>query len=94
MNETIESLLVEIRVSGSKNILIMVMYSPPNSNSKHFLEYVQDLTHNPIFNNKDCFILGDFNIDISKSHNQNTSQELIGIMLSASFLPLITKPPG
>ena len=94
MNETIESLLVEIRVSGSKNLLIMVMYRPPNSNSKHFLEYVHvlDLTHNPIFNNKDCFILGDFNIDISKCHIQNTSQELIDTMLSASFLPLITKP--
>ena len=41
----------------------MVMYRPPNSNSKHFLEYVLDLAYNPIFNNKDCFILGD--IDIS-----------------------------
>ena len=92
MNDFIESLLVEVNVTGSKNILIMVIYRPPNSNIKLFLEYLQDLFHNQIFNNKDCFIVGDYNIDISKCHNQNTSQEFLDTMLSATFLPLITKP--
>lgn len=92
MNEHIESLLVEINISGTRNILIMVIYRPPNSNSKQFLEHIQDLTHNPIFNNKECFIVGDFNIDISKCHSQKNPQELLDTMLSASFLPLVTKP--
>ena len=92
MSEVVESLLVEIRVPRSKNILITVIYRPPNSNSKDFFEYLQDLIHNPVFNNKDCYIIGDFNIDVSKFHTLNTPQEFLDIMSSASFLPLITKP--
>ena len=92
MNDTIESLLVEIKISGSKNIIILVIYRPPNSNCKLFLEYLQELIHSQIFSNKDSFIIGDFNIDISKCHSLNTSQEFLDTMLSATFLPLITKP--
>ena len=92
MNDSIESLLIEIKVPDSKNILIMVIYRPPNSNIQLFLEYLQELLHDQIFNNKDCFIVGDYNIDISKCHSQNTSQEFIDTMISATFLPLITKP--
>ena len=92
MNDIIESLSIEIKVSGSKNILIIVIYKPPNANCKLFLEYLQELLHNPLFNNKDCFIVGDFNIDLSQCHSHNTSQEFIDTMLSATFLPLITKP--
>ena len=92
MTEIVESLIIEIRIPSSKNILIAVFYRPPNSNSRDFLEYLQELMQKPVFNNKDCYILGDFNIDISKNSTQNISQEFLDIMLSASFLPLITKP--
>ena len=92
MNDIVESLSIEIKVPDSKNILITVIYKPPNSSCKLFLEYLQELLHNPLFNNKDCFIIGDFNIDLSQCHSHNTSQEFLDTMLSATFLPLITKP--
>ena len=92
MTELVESIVIEIRNPNSKNILITVCYRPPNSNIADFLEYMQDLLHNPVFTNKDCYIVGDFNIDMSKSSVLNTSHEFLDIMLSSSFLPLITKP--
>ena len=64
MTESAESIVIEVRVPNSKNILITVCYRPPNSNTPDFLEYLQDLLQNPVLTNKDCYIVGDFNIDI------------------------------
>ena len=90
MTDSIESLFIEISVPGSKNIIIGVVYRPPNTNTKSFLDYFSDLVKNPIFIHKKCFIMGDFNIDLLKQNNM--SQDFLEIFLSASFLPLISKP--
>ena len=36
--------------------------------------------------------MGDFNVDLMKCNSQNTSQEFVETLMSASFLPLISKP--
>ena len=38
--------------------------------------------------------MGDFNVDLTlmKCDSQNTSQEFVETLMSASFLPLISKP--
>ena len=93
-NDFIESLFIEIIIPNSKNILIGVIYRPPNSNVKDFLTHSSDLLRCQIFNNNDSFIMGDFNINLLKrdhDHN-NVSQDFLEILLSASFLPLISKP--
>ena len=66
MNNIVESVFVEIAVPDSKNILIGVIYRPPNSDINEFLVYLEDLLRDPSFNNKDCYIMGDFNIDLLK----------------------------
>ena len=68
------------------------MYRPPKSNMNNFITYLQSLLQNPLFSNKDSFLMGDFNIDLMKCDSLNTSQEFIEILMSASFLPLISKP--
>ena len=92
MNEFIESLFVEISIPQSKNIIVGIIYRPPNSNSNDFLSCLTTLLSNIDFVNKDVFVMGDFNIDLLKHASNNSSHEFIELLLSASFLPLISKP--
>ena len=92
MNDIVESLFIEISIPGNKNIIIGIIYRPPSSNLNDFIIYLADLLRNPLFSNKDSFIMGDFNIDLLKHDNTHTSQEFLETFLSASFLPLISKP--
>ena len=92
MNEFIESLFVEISIPQSKNIIVGIIYRPPNSNSNDVLSCLTTLLSNIDFVNKDVFVMGDFNIDLLKHASNNSSHEFIELLLSASFLPLISKP--
>ena len=92
MSDVAESLFVELINPDGKNILIGVIYRPPRSNTNDFLTHMHDLLQNPIFTNKDAYLMGDFNVDLMKCNSQNTSQEFIETLMSASFLPLISKP--
>ena len=85
-----ESLFIELHMPNRKNIIIGIIYRPPNSNSRNFLDYLSELLDNDIFVNKDCFLLGDFNINLL--NNDNVSLEFLETFMSASFLPLISKP--
>ena len=92
MNDTVESLFIEIIIPDSKNIFIGVIYRPPNSNINDFVLYLQGLLHDPVFINKDSYLAGDFNVDLMKCNSCNHSQDFIELFMSASFLPLISKP--
>ena len=91
MNEIVETLFVEICIPQSKNIIIGIVYRPPSSSSKDFLNCMTNLLKSPLFINKSIFIMGDFNIDLIRN-DDITSQEFLEMFLSASFLPLISKP--
>ena len=91
-NDVLESLFVELVNPNGKNILIGVIYRPPRSNLDAFLTNMQNLVQNPILTNKDAFLMGDFNVDLMKCNSQNASQEVVETLMSASFLPLISKP--
>ena len=91
-SDVVESLFIELMNPHGKNILIGVIYRPPRSNFNDFLTSLQDLVQNPNILNKDVFLMGDFNIDLMKCNSQNNSQEFIETLMSASFLPLISKP--
>ena len=91
-SDVLKSLFVELMIPNGNNILIGVIYRPPRSNVDAFLTIRQNLVQNPILTNKDVFLMGDFNIDLIKYISQNASQEFVETLLSASFLPLISKP--
>ena len=43
MNDSIDSLFIEIPIPQNKNIVIGVIYRPPNSNPNEFLTYLSNL---------------------------------------------------
>ena len=60
MNDSVESLFVEVKIPGNKNILVGTIYRPPNSNFKTFLLYVKEILLNPVISNKNSLYNGPF----------------------------------
>ena len=92
MNNILESLFIEILLPGRKNVIIGVVYRPPSSNTLDFLSSLTDILNNSVMINKDCFIMGDFNINLLKYDTDNLCHDFLEIFLSNSFFPLISKP--
>ena len=57
----IESLFVEITVPNGKNVIIGIVYRPPNHNVELFMEKFNHILFNISKSNKDCYIMGDYN---------------------------------
>ena len=75
MNNILESLFIEIIVPNKKNVIVGVIYRSPSNTSQDFLTQLADIVRNPVFDNKDCFVMGDFNINLLKHDANNLSQE-------------------
>ena len=58
-----DSVFVEIENPHGKNFIIGILYRPPSANLHEFLESFQQLLHWVTWDNKMCYIMGDFNLD-------------------------------
>ena len=87
----IEAQFIEIN-SQPNNIIIGVIYRPPNGKYKQFEEKLSDILQLINQENKTCFLMGDFNIDLLKFNMNEYTNDFINQMFSSSFYPLITKP--
>ena len=64
MNQSLETVFVEVAIPGQSNLVIGVVYRPPQSNRDNFTDELQDLLSIPVMNNKKVCLLGDFNINL------------------------------
>ena len=62
--EVEESLFIEISISHRKNIIICIVYRPPSQNVSSFLSKYSDLMEKISNENKICYLLGDFNLNL------------------------------
>ena len=90
--DVIESLFVEINVPHGKNIVVGVIYRPPNQNTAAFIDELNDILINITRGNKLCYIMGDFNLDLLRYNDNVPTQEFIDRLFSYSFYPLISNP--
>ena len=74
--------------SGLEKMLIISIYKPPDIAMNIFLSQFCDLVSYFSSNDK-IFIVGDFNIDITK---EEISCDFVNALYSYGFIPLITKP--
>ena len=86
-----ESICIEIQFSN-KRILIGVIYRPPGNKIKEFEETFEEFLLGINREKKQCYLMGDFNIDALKVGQNNLSDNFMNQLLSSSFYPLITKP--
>ena len=91
-NET-DSLFIEINNKTGKNLIVGVIYRPPESDRPSFVEELDKLLSLINTSNKDCLLLGDYNIDISKNPKSPTvKNNFINTLHSNSFYPTINIP--
>ena len=84
-----ESIFVEV-VEEGRRYLVGSIYRPPNSDTNQFFQHLSS-TLNKI-KDKKSYILGDFNFDLLKYHENATSTEFFDELTSAGFQPLISLP--
>ena len=94
-NEFIESLFVELTdicSSSGKNIIIGVVYRPPNTSIETFNEILEDMLCKLKPHKKSVYITGDFNINLFNSETHQPTSSFLESMFSNSLLPVINRP--
>ena len=84
--------LVEITVPHGKNIIVGCVYRPPNQNAVLFLDKFKGILSRISKDNKQCYVIGDLNLDPLQYNHHTPSQEFIDTFFSHAFIPLISKP--
>ena len=95
MTEHIECLFVEVKSQFKKHkkkILVGVVYRPPNTNINVFTEQIINTIHTLKIENKQCYIMGDFNINLLNCDHHMETHDYVDTMFSNSLIPQITKP--
>ena len=90
-----ESLFIEIDktvFNSDKNIIIGVIYRPPNTDMQRFFDILKNLME--IFKHEDkiCYLIGDYNINLLNVDSQNLTGGFIDFIYSSGFIPLIIRP--
>jgi hypothetical protein len=98
LNPSFECIIAKLTLStnnSSLTIVIVTIYRPPNTCLDLFNEQLNKtlLGVNKTIKNKKClFIIGDFNIDLSKINQHSTTLNFFNTLLSLNLFPTITKP--
>ena len=94
-DDVCESIFIEIDKefhNFNKNILVGVIYRTPNSNVSNFNDYFGTLLEKIRKENKICYFMGDFNIDLLNYESHNPTSDFLDLVYGNSFVPLITRP--
>lgn len=83
-----ESLFIEIN-GNDKSLIVGVLYRPPNSALDTFFHNLGALLHKINKLQKDCILLGDYNIDISKE--DGAKHDFLNTLHSNSFFHTISR---
>ena len=87
----VESLFIEIINEKHKNIIIGVIYRPPNSTIESFLDSLDIFLNTILHENKSLFLMGDYNIDLLQTAHHNSSR-FLNLLSSGTLYPHIDKP--
>ena len=94
-NEYIESIFIEIEktVFGMEmNVVIWVIYRPPNTDINTFNDQFATVMENVKQEKKICYLMGDYNINLLNVELHGPTSDFNDIMYSNGFIPLITRP--
>ena len=94
-DNSIESIFIEVnkdQLNTTKNILIGVIYRPPNQDMDIFNEKISEMLETIRKEEKFCYLLGDCNINILNYESHRLTGDFVDLLSSYSFLPLITHP--
>ena len=90
-SQIMESIFVEIIRPKQSNIIVGNIYRPPNSNLQMFIDNTNRIMAKITTEQKDSYLMGDFNIDLLKYQQHNGTNDFLDTMFSHSFLPSINR---
>ena len=91
--DILETLFIEFKTNNKAGpIVVGVLYRPPDSNLTEFEEFVKELLHKINKEKKECYLMGDLNIDLLKTNQSAAIQNILNQFISSFFYPQITKP--
>ena len=91
-SSNVESIFVELLNRKVKNIILGLIYRPPNNMYNDFEEKIEAALSKIDSESKSCYILGYFNIGLLKHEKCEYSARFLNQMMSSLFLPTILKP--
>ena len=74
-----------------KTIIVSVIYRPPNTDTDVFINTLNTFIGKNKPENKYCFLLGDYNTNISNYATHSATADFVGSLPSYGFLPLISR---
>ena len=89
-NEAFRVLWVEIYFVNHKNIVCGIIYDQHNS-PDYFLMYLDKTIEILVSDDKDVYIMGDFNIDLLKCESSQMSQDFLLSLRSSYLIPTVDK---
>jgi hypothetical protein len=91
--DSIDALFVEVINSQKKNSIVRVIYRPPNqSDINAFIHEFNTITEKISRENKHCYLMGDFNINLMNYQKHNKTGEFLDSIFSNMLYPRITRP--
>ena len=75
-----------------KNIIVGVIYRPPNSKIDLFEDKMHEILGKIDRENKKCYLMGDFNIDLLKSESCDYTKWFLEQLFTSSYIPLVLRP--
>ena len=89
-NEALRVLWVEISFVNHKNIVCGIIYDQHNS-PDYFLTYLDKTIEILVSDDKDVYIMGNFNIDLLKCESSQMSQDFLLSLRSSYLIPTVDK---
>ncbi|XP_077983288.1 uncharacterized protein LOC144438132 [Glandiceps talaboti] len=85
-----ESLWIEV-INRNNKFIIGTIYRPPSSNSDIFIDSLEQILYHRVQGYAGCFLVGDFNIDVSKPC-EATADKLLSVLSCLHFEQTIITP--
>ena len=85
--DVIESQVIEI-TAKPRNKIIGIISRPPNDKLEEFEECLASLLQKIDLQNKKCFLMGDFNLDLLKTEENKHIKEFTNMIFSSTVLPI------
>ena len=83
---------MEVNRPKERNLIVGFIYRPPKQSLQEFITDLDLLITRISKENKKCYIMADWNIDLMKHQSHDKTGEFLDIMFSRSFFPLISRP--
>ena len=88
-----EILTIEISRENDKNILLRCCYRPPSRDSENLSAFRQNkIIEKSVSEKKMSYIIGDFNMDCLKYHENAKAKHFYDNIFEKSTIPIINRP--